>query len=139
MFLNFHPIIQDFISHPCCKSLLDKQWYGELSDSRNRAWHVLLALLTIFFPVMVFFKLHYRHQNGIQPAFYRKLGIFFCAPITKFWLHLVCLLFCTNTMCPTNWVWRTGGIHMLKYMDTGMCRSIGSLYLQTNPQHGSGA
>ena len=93
----FHPIIQDFISHPCCKSLLDKQWYGELSDSRNRAWQVLLALLTIFFPVMVFFKLHYRHQKGKQPAFYRKLGIFFCAPITKFWLHLVCLLFCTNT------------------------------------------
>ncbi|XP_072177786.1 transient receptor potential cation channel subfamily M member-like 2 [Diadema setosum] len=83
----------NFISHPCCQGLITDAWMGGLR-SQDR-----LIFLTLFFPILIPFLIQFKEEEELQtrccPIFH-KIRIYFEAPVTTFYRHLVafvCFLF----------------------------------------------
>lgn len=76
---------EKFLAHPCCQSSLNSIW-----KSRGMPgvpyWKVVLALI---FPLMILKIVFYDEENHKWSVpLWKKLVIFYNAPISKFWAHL---------------------------------------------------
>ncbi|XP_072049892.1 transient receptor potential cation channel subfamily M member 2-like isoform X2 [Amphiura filiformis] len=99
----------DFISHPCCTSKLDDDWYGSLVPSLNPWWFIPLALTVFLIPVYNLLKrerfvLNFKPPQPGTPRkrWHRRVFSFLQAPVTKFWIYtisyVVFLLFYTYVL-----------------------------------------
>ncbi|XP_072042106.1 transient receptor potential cation channel subfamily M member-like 2 [Amphiura filiformis] len=78
---------QEFISHPCCQSVLQRIWLGGLQTS-----HWWLIIMTIFMPLLIYF-LDFKAltiKNRLRRLhWFEKPFIFYKAPVTKFWMYVI--------------------------------------------------
>lgn len=79
-----------FLAHPCCQSSLNSLWKSR-GMPRVKYWKVVLVLLC---PLMIFKIFFYDEENPKRKlSLWKKISIFYNAPITKFWSHLGMHLF----------------------------------------------
>ncbi len=83
--------MQEFISHPCCTTKLDEDWYGELIPSQNPWWFIPLALTIVFIPFYCIYKLEkfIIYYKDPKSPWIRRQWSFYQAPVTKYWIYTV--------------------------------------------------
>ncbi|XP_067038540.1 transient receptor potential cation channel subfamily M member 3-like isoform X2 [Acropora muricata] len=79
-----------FLAHPCCESSSNNLWKSRGMPG-VKCWKVLLGLLC---PLWIFTIVFRDEENPEEKiSFWKKISIFYNAPITKFWSHLGMHLF----------------------------------------------
>jgi len=76
---------EKFLAHPCCQSSLNNIWKSRGMPGVEY-WKVILALLCPFLILKIVFYDEENHKWSVP--FWKKLIIFYNAPISKFWAHL---------------------------------------------------